>query len=112
MTSTSADALEWEQVLSLVRRYIATAAGGVELTRIQPSEDRARIERELAEAGEGMACLRAGIRVKLNGIPDITTAVQKLRIEGAALEPREIFDLILFLDRSLDARSDLLAAAD
>jgi dsDNA-specific endonuclease/ATPase MutS2 len=120
---TSADALEWEHVAALVKRYIATAAGDAELAKVQPSIDRDRVEQSLAEAGEAMAYLRAAtgpqtagkgaaIRVNLNGVPNVTVSVQKLRIEGAALEPREIFDLIAFLDRAADAKSFLTAAAE
>jgi DNA mismatch repair protein MutS2 len=123
MTFTSADTLEWEQVAALIKRYIATSAGDAELARVAPSVDRDRIERDLAEAGEAMAYLRAAgspqpagkgaaIRVNLNGLPNVTVSVQKLRIEGAALEPREIFDIIAFLDRAADARSFLTAAGE
>ena len=107
----------------LVARYIATAGGPAELDRVQPRDDRAALEQELAEAGEAIAYLRAAaspqaagqgaaIRINLNGLPDVTASVQKLRIEGAALEPREIFDLIAFLDRAADAGSFLNAAAE
>src|SRR5207248_5309356 len=41
-----------------------------------------------------------------------TVSVQKLHIEGAALEPREIFDLIAFLDRAADAASFLRDKGD
>jgi DNA mismatch repair protein MutS2 len=120
---TSADALEWEHVRSLVRRYLATSAGDTLLDEIQPSMDREKVEHALAEAGEGMAYLRAAaapqasgqgaaIRVNLNGLPNVTVAAQKLRIEGAALDPREIFDLIAFLDRAADAKSSLTAATE
>ena len=78
------------------------------------------MELALAEAGEAMAYFRASaspgaggaIRVNLNGLPNVSLSVQKLRIEGTALEPREIFDLIAFLDRAADARSFLTAAAE
>jgi DNA mismatch repair protein MutS2 len=119
----SADALEWEHVKALVKRYIATAAGDAELAKVEPAIDRIQIEQTLAEAAEAIAYLRAAtspqtagkgaaIRVNLNGLPNVTLAVQKLRIEGAALEPREIFDLIAFLDRAADARSFLTAVAE
>ncbi|MDQ1473146.1 MAG: mismatch repair protein MutS2 [Bryobacterales bacterium] len=122
MNLTSSKELEWEHVLALVRRYVATSAGDAELQKIAPSIDRAEIELALAEAGEGMAYLRAAgspqaagqgaaIRVNLNGLPNVTVSVQKLHIEGAALEPKEIFDLIGFLDRTADAKSFLTAAA-
>ncbi len=123
MNFTSADSLEWEHVRSLVRRYLATSAGDTLLDEIQPSTDREKVEHALAEAGEGMAYLRAAaapqasgqgaaIRVNLNGLPNVTVAEQKLRIEGASLDPREIFDLIAFLDRAADAKSSLTAATE
>jgi DNA mismatch repair protein MutS2 len=111
------DALEWEQVHALVARSISSPAGAEELAHVAPSINRPRIEHDLAEAGEAMAYLRAAgqggaLRINLNGLPDIAQAVLKLRIEGAALEPREIFELIVFLDRAADAKSSLGAAAE
>ena len=90
---------------------------------MSPSVEREFIEGALAECGEAMAYLRAAsspqaagkgaaIRVNFNGIPNIAAAVQKLRIEGASLDPREIFDVTAFLDRAADARSYLTAAAE
>jgi DNA mismatch repair protein MutS2 len=116
----SSAALEWAQVRALVKRYIATSAGDAELAAIEPSDDRSAVESALAEACEAMAYLKASaspgaggaIRVNLNGLPNVSLAVQKLRIEGASLEPREIFDLIAFLDRAEDARSYLTAAVE
>ena len=119
----SAAALEWEQVRALVSRYIGGSMGAAELAKVAPSADRARIERDLAEAGEAIQYLRAAsapqpvgqgaaIRINLNGLPDVTISIQKLHIEGAALEPREIFDLIGFLDRAADAASFLTAAGE
>jgi DNA mismatch repair protein MutS2 len=120
---SSSDALEFEQIRALVKRYLATSAGAVELERMEPSEDRPAVEAILAETGEAIAYLRAAsapqpggqggaVRVNLNGVPDVSVAVRKLHIEGAALEPREIFDIIAFLDHAADARSNLAAAAE
>src|SRR5580658_8448251 len=111
-------ALEWEQVLALVARYIGSPLGAAELANVTPSHHREEVESALAEAGEAIRYLRAAsapqptgqgaaIRINLNGLPDVTALVQKLHIEGAALEPREIFDLIGFLDRAADAASFL-----
>ena len=106
------EALEWTHVRALVGRYIGSAPGAFELELVEPGHDRDRIERELADTKEAIGYYRTEIRIKLNGTPDIRTTVQKLRIEGAALEPREIFELIAFLDRAADAGSNLRAAAD
>ena len=54
----------------------------------------------------------AAIRVDFGGLPDTEAAVQKLRIEGAGLEPKEIFDLFALLDRAADAKIVLTAAAE
>ena len=65
MNFTNSEALEWEHVLALVRRYLATSAGDAELAKVAPSIDRADIESALAEAGEGMAYLRAAAPPRL-----------------------------------------------
>ncbi len=112
------EALEWDHVHALVARSVASPAGADTMARIVPSVDRARIEHDLAEVGEAMEYLRTAsrgggaIRINFNGLPDIGQSVQKLHIEGAALDPREIFNLIVFLDRSADAKSSLAAASD
>ena len=113
----SREALEWEDARELVTRYAATTSGVRVLRELEPGTDRAQIERALAEAGEGIAYLRAAgrgaaVRISLGGLPDVTQSVQKLHIEGAMLEAREIFDLLAFLERASDARSNLGAAAD
>ena len=111
------EALEWEQVHTLVSRLVATAAGAAEMALVEPSTDRARIEHDLAEAAEGIAWLRAAgqggvLRIQLSGLPDVSLALEKLRIEGATLEPSEIFGLIQLLDRAADAKSSLSAASE
>ncbi len=123
MNLNSESPLEWEQVLALVSRYIGSPLGAAELAKVAPSADRAAVELALSEAGEAIRYLRAAsapqatgqgaaIRINLNGLPDVTVFIQKLHIEGAALEPREIFDLIGFLDRAADAASFLNAAGE
>ena len=121
--SSAREELEWEPVRALVGRYIGSPLGSAELAKIEPQCDREVIERKLAEAGEAIRYLRAAaapqtsgqgaaIRINFNGLPDVAATIQKLHIEGAALEPREIFDLIGFLDRAADAASFLNAAAE
>jgi DNA mismatch repair protein MutS2 len=115
--------LEWEQVRALVGRHIGSPLGAAELAKVAPSIDRGVVEHALARAAEAIQYLRAAsapqpagqgaaIRIHFNGVPDVTPSVQKLHIEGAALEPREIFELIGFLDRAADAASFLNAAGE
>ena len=120
---TSAEVLEFESLRALVGRYLGSPLGRRELEKIQPDTGRDRLETALAEAGEAIAYLRlasrpqpaargAAIRIDFNGLPDVEPAVHKLHIEGASLDPKEIFDLFSLLDRAADAKSLLTAAAE
>jgi DNA mismatch repair protein MutS2 len=119
---TSSVILEFEPLRQLLGRFISSPLGRRELEKIQPHADRARLEEDLAEAAEAIAYLRlatrpqtaargAAIRVDFGGLPDVQASVYKLRIEGAALEPKEISGVFALLDRAADAKSVLTAAA-
>ena len=123
MKQTSAGLLEFEALRSLVGRYIGSPLGRRWLDAIAPSTERERIEAALAEAAEAIEYLRsaaqpqtaqrgAAIRISFNGLPDIAQCAEKIRIEGATLEPRELFDIIALLDRAADTRSILNAVTD
>jgi DNA mismatch repair protein MutS2 len=116
-------ALEFESLRELVRRYVRSPLGRAALEYVQPSRDRAAIEAALADAGEGIAYLRAvsqpqpatrGAAIKLNigGMADPAPAIARLRIEGAMLEAREIAEVSRLLDLVAEARAILLAARE
>jgi DNA mismatch repair protein MutS2 len=122
MKATSAAVLEYESLRALLGRYVSSPPGKAELARIAPHTDAARLAADLADAGEAVEYLRsasrpqtaargAAIRIEFGGFPDLTEAVHKLRIEGASLEGKEIFDLFGVLDRAADAKSVLNAVA-
>jgi DNA mismatch repair protein MutS2 len=119
----SADILEYESLRQLLGRYLSSPMGRRELEKVEPHTDRARLTEDLAEAGEAIGYLRiaarpqpaargAAIRIDFGGLPDLEASVHKLRIEGASLDPKEIFDVFLLLDRAADAKSVLTAAAE
>ena len=123
MKATSAAVLEYESLRGLLGRYVSSPPGKAELARIAPHTDGARLAADLADCGEAIEYLRsagrpqtagrgAAIRLDFGGFPDLTEAVHKLRIEGASLEGKEIFDLFGVLDRAADAKSVLNAVAE
>src|SRR5579872_7078780 len=123
MRTTSAGVLEFESLRELVGGYVSSPLGRRELDKVQPHSDRDRLESDLAEAEEATGYLRAAskpqpavrgaaIRINFASIPDLTANVHKLRIEGATLEPKEISDVLAFLDRAADARSILNSVAE
>jgi len=114
---TSAQTLEYETLRALVGRYVASPPGQRELANMAPSADRAALESALADTGEAIGYQRlahrgAALRLDFSGLPDLTVTVQKLRIEGATLEARELFEIILLLDRAADAKSALNVTVD
>src|ERR1035441_1238198 len=116
LSMRAAEVLEFESLRKLLGRYVSSPQGFRELEKLAPHADREQITEDLAEAAEAVAYLRlalrpqpaargAAIRVDFGGLPDTQAAVQKLRIEGASLDPREIYDLFALLDRAADAKS-------
>lgn len=123
MKATSAGTLEFEQLRGLLARYTSSPLGRAELEKIAPHCDRDRLLDELGEAQEATTYLRsagrpqpagrgAAIRIDFTSLPDLGATIHKLRIEGASLEPREILDVFVLLDRAADAKSILTAVAE
>jgi DNA mismatch repair protein MutS2 len=123
MKTTSADLLEFDALKSLLGRFVSSPLGRAELDRMAPGDDRAALIESLAEVDEGIRYLRsaaqpkpaqrgAAIRLDFSSIPDLRLAVEKVRIEGATLDPKEIFDLIALLDRAADFKSILSAVSE
>ena len=88
---TSAEVLEFESLLRLVGRYVASPMGRRELEKLEPHTGRERLVEDLAEAGEAIEYLRsasrpqqagrgAAIRIDFGGLPDVEPAAQKLHI--------------------------------
>jgi DNA mismatch repair protein MutS2 len=115
--------LEFESLRAIVARYVRSALGRAELSALAPSPDRNWIESALAEASEAIAYLRASaqpqaasrgaaIRIRFADIDDPARAIARLRIEGATLEPAEIFEIARLLDLASEARSILIGARE
>jgi DNA mismatch repair protein MutS2 len=116
MIHTSGDVLEFEALRELLGRFVSSPLGRAELAGMAPSTDRSALESEFAEVAEAIEHVRsaarpqtagrgAAIRVRFDSLPDVATASQKLRIEGAVLDAKEIYDLSVLLDRAAEARS-------
>ncbi len=104
MQNFSADLLEFESLRQLLGRFVRSRLGQDELDKLEPHSDRAVLESTLADVAEAIAYLRAtlqpqsaargaAIRVRFDSLPDISTSLPMLRIEGAALEAKQILEL-------------------
>src|SRR3989442_11131610 len=123
MIRTSSDVLEFEPLRQLLGRYVSSALGRAELEQVEPASDRGWIEAALADCAEAVEYVRtasspqtpqhgAAICPRFDSIPDPGPAVSLLRIEGAALEARQIYELTQLLDQAGQIRALLRAPAE
>ncbi len=111
MITESANVLEFPAALAILDRYARTPAGHARIRALSPGKDRALLERAFVLAGEAVAYLRdasAGksgvLRLDFYGIGDVGKILPQLRIEDVALDPREVAEILLMLDRAVDFR--------
>ena len=104
----AASELEFEELRKLLGRYVRTPLGHAELEHIAPGADRESIQAALDDTAEAMEYVRGqsqtqssshtqphrgpAARVRFESGADPLPAVARLRIEGATLEPAEIFE--------------------
>ena len=114
MSHPAEQVLEFPQVVAILRRYVSSPLGATLLDQLHPYSDRADAERELADVAEAMEWLRAAASdkppVSFGGLHDLRQAAARLTIEGAALEPLDMFHLLELLDRASEARLTLAAS--
>ena len=109
MKHWSADLLEFDSLRAIVRRYIESPQGRANLDSLSPVTDRAQLAAWGADLREALAYLGEGEEpVRFSDVPEIGPALAKLRIEGASLDPLELRDLILLIERTQDLRAALL----
>src|SRR5258708_39563104 len=97
---TGARVLEFESLRDLVRGYAPSALGQGRIAALSPSLDRQWIENQHQLTVEIREFRRVGGRFEFSGLIDISTTVEKARIQGAALETIEIRDVVLVVDRA------------
>jgi DNA mismatch repair protein MutS2 len=89
----SRDVLEFPAVLELLRGYLSGPLSGPCLDSVEPHARIDLIRRQLEQAKEAREYLRESPRPSLGSLRDPRPLLDKLRIEGAALEALEIFAL-------------------
>ena len=103
--------LEFDQLRQLLAAYTASPLGRERVEQLQPSLDRAWIERQQQLTDELRGYLRTGGRFDFHGLLDPSQLINKSRIAGAALEILEIRDLLLLADRASEWRQIALNPA-
>ncbi len=122
MPNFSADLLEFESLRRLIGQYIRGPLGKDELEKLDAAFRSRRPRRSARGHSEALvywnashhpqaAGRGAAIRLHFDSMPDVSQALTMLRIEGAALEARQILDLTRLLEQASEVRAVLNVAA-
>ena len=109
---SSSRVLEFDHFRDVLGAYIGSALGKARVTQLEPSSDRAWIDRQQQLAEEARRFYAAGGRFDFSALFDATTLLAKAKIPGAALEIGEIRDLLLVVDKAAEWREQALHPAD
>ncbi len=100
----SARVLEFDRLRELLRGYCQSELGQARVETLEPTGDRAWIERQQQLTSEVRHYLRAGGRFDFAGLVDPRKMLEKSRIQGAMLEVAELRDLLTVVDRVAEWR--------
>ncbi len=123
MQNFSADLLEFELLRELVGRYVGSPVGRAELENLEPHTGRTVLEGTLQDVAEAItyqgasrqpqaAARGSAIALRFNSIPDVSSAMTILRIEGAMLEPKQILELARLIEEAGEVRAALNLAGE
>jgi DNA mismatch repair protein MutS2 len=97
--------LELESFLAVAARHVQTALGRNRMLRLRPSTSPSDIREGLAITGECADFLSTNGKFGLAGIEDPGPVVQRLQIEGAGLDPKQILQMEKLLASSREIKS-------
>ena len=106
---SSARVLEFESLRELLRGYAWSPLGQEQVAKLSPSVDRQWIQNQHQLTNEIREFRRVGGRFEFTGLLEISTSVEKARIQGALLETTEIRDVVLAVDRASEWRGIALS---
>jgi DNA mismatch repair protein MutS2 len=87
-------ALEFDQVLELLKGFAASTVGKVLCGTLKPQRKLSWIKKRLGEVDELKEIIEVYGDIPLGDIKDVRGAVARAKIEGAVLSPEEILDIL------------------
>jgi DNA mismatch repair protein MutS2 len=108
MDSQAFAILEFDQLRQLLRRQAQTEMGRARVDALEPFDQFDDLSRALTETSEAIELQSRGVRFSFLDVTDTTESIARLKIEGTALEPLAILDLVRLTKAALDARSAIL----
>jgi DNA mismatch repair protein MutS2 len=104
--------LEYNQLLTLVRRGAQTPMGRARIEALVPLADLPQLRRALAAVAECVELRRQGVFWSFAELADSSESLARLQIAGAALEPLAILELARLCEGAMTARAAIFAERD
>jgi len=101
--------LEFDSLRALIKRGAQTEMARARTESLEPFENLEALRGALREVAEAIELRQRGVRLSFEGIADPGQAIARLRIEGTALEPLTILELVKLCAAAIDARNAVLA---
>jgi DNA mismatch repair protein MutS2 len=109
---SSARVLEFDHFRDVLAAYVSSPLGKTGVAQLEPSSDRAWIDRQQQLAEEARKFYFGGGRFDFSGLFDAQGLLAKARIPGATLEIEQIRDLLHLVDKAAEWREVALHPAD
>jgi DNA mismatch repair protein MutS2 len=87
-------ALEFDQILDLLKGYATSSVGKALCEGLKPQRKLSWIKKRLGEVDELKAIMEAHGDIPLGGITDVREALARAKIDGAVLTTEEILDIV------------------
>jgi len=100
LSHTSSRVLEFDALRELLSGYAWSSLGKARVNSLSPTGDRGWIETQQQMAAEIRQFLRVGGSFDFSGLQDPKQLLEQATIEGAALEPNQIREILLVADRA------------
>ncbi|HKY20659.1 MAG TPA: endonuclease MutS2 [Vicinamibacterales bacterium] len=91
-------ALEWDQIVEVVRGFALTPLGASRLAELEPQSDPHRVSQLLAATTEGVKYLDVNPAFSLHAPDDLEAVLAALAVEGRALDSLRLLAFAEFLD--------------
>ncbi len=104
--------LEYQQLLSLIKRNAQTEAGQARCESLTPAATLADLQHELASLAECVTLRNRGVNWSFSGFSNPAQTIGRLRVENAALDPLSILQTARLCEQAMSARAAILAERD
>src|SRR6267142_4804361 len=104
--------LGFNSLCKLLQRGAQTKMGWARIDALAPIDELEQLQRVLRETAECLELRQRGGRLSFDGIADPADSISRLRIEGTALDPLAILDLVRLCEQAMDARAAIVGERD